>query len=48
MCIEALASKVPVIASDVGGIPEVVLEKETGFLISSGDSNIISKKSSHS
>jgi glycosyltransferase involved in cell wall biosynthesis len=34
--IEALAAGVPVIASRVGGIPEVVVEGQTGFLVLSG------------
>lgn len=35
--IEALASGVPVVASRVGGVPEVVIHGETGMLVSSGD-----------
>lgn len=31
--IEAMAAEVPVIASDVGGIPEIVVEGETGILL---------------
>lgn len=34
--IEALASGVPVIGSDIGGIPELVVEGETGFLCNAG------------
>lgn len=37
VCIEALASKVPVVASDVGGVSEIVIEKETGFLVPPGN-----------
>ena len=40
---EALAMELPVIATDVGGTSEVVLNKETGILIKPKDSEEISK-----
>jgi glycosyltransferase involved in cell wall biosynthesis len=36
--LEALACGLPVIASRIGGLPEMIVEKRTGFLFTSGDS----------
>ena len=35
--LEAMASGTPVIASNVGGLPEVVVHGETGFVVEAGD-----------
>jgi glycosyltransferase involved in cell wall biosynthesis len=42
--IEALASEVPVVATDVGGIPEVVIDGQTGYLFPSGDVQLCAEK----
>jgi glycosyltransferase involved in cell wall biosynthesis len=38
---QALAMKVPVIASSVGGLPEVVIHQQTGLLIPPGDADAL-------
>ncbi len=38
-CREAMSMENPVVASKVGGIPEMVSDNETGFLVDEGDSN---------
>ena len=35
--LEALATGVPILASPVGGLPDVVIPEETGWLAGSGD-----------
>ncbi len=37
VCLESLASEVPVVASAVGGVSEVVINNQTGLLIQPGD-----------
>ena len=34
---EAMATGLPVVSTNIGGIPEMVIEKETGFLVQPGD-----------
>src|SRR5436190_8673829 len=38
---EAMAAGVPVVSTPVGGIPEMVLENETGFLVPSGNTTAL-------
>ncbi len=41
--LEAMACEIPVVACDSGGIPEVVKDRETGFLCSVGDIESLSQ-----
>jgi glycosyltransferase involved in cell wall biosynthesis len=41
--IEAMAAEKPVVATDIGGIPEVVKQGETGFLVPPGDPRALAK-----
>jgi glycosyltransferase involved in cell wall biosynthesis len=41
--IEAMAAEKPVVATDIGGIPEVVNDSETGFLVDPGNPEALSK-----
>jgi N-acetyl-alpha-D-glucosaminyl L-malate synthase BshA len=43
--LEAMACETPVIATRVGGLPEVVLDGETGFLVSVGDTQAMADRS---
>lgn len=42
-CLEAMAAACPVVASDVGGLPEVVEHGRTGYLFPSGDVKSLTK-----
>jgi glycosyltransferase involved in cell wall biosynthesis len=41
---EAMSAKIPVIASNSGGIPELVVDNKTGFLFNPGDGLDLAKK----
>ena len=43
-CIEALSCQVPVIASNVGDVAEIVLDGETGFLTKPGDVETVASR----
>jgi len=42
--LEAMAMGVPVIASDIPGVSEVVMDNDTGFLFPAGDIHALSQK----
>jgi len=43
-CVEALSCEVPVVATDVGDVKEIVIDKETGALAKPGDSKGIASR----
>lgn len=42
--LEAQACEIPVVATNIGGIPEVVQDNKTGFLVKPNDSNALADK----
>jgi glycosyltransferase involved in cell wall biosynthesis len=42
--LEAMAMKVPVVSTSVGGVPELIVDGEHGFLCSVGDAEALSRK----
>lgn len=42
--LEAMACEVPVVASNIGGLPELVIDGETGFLCPEGDIDAFAEK----
>lgn len=42
--IEAQASNIPIVSTDVGGVKDVILENETGFLVPSGNVDLFAEK----
>ena len=42
--VEAQSMEVPIIASDIGGSRETIVEDKTGFLFKSGNANILAEK----
>ncbi len=44
VALEALSSRIPVIASDVGGLPELITDTENGFLFPMGDHAELGKR----
>jgi glycosyltransferase involved in cell wall biosynthesis len=38
---EAMAMRVPVIATNIGGLPEVIEDRKTGILVPQGDTNAL-------
>ena len=44
MVLEAFACQVPVVATDVGGIPELMIDGETGYLVPAKNPSELSEK----
>jgi len=47
VAVEAQAMEKPIIASNIGGSNETVIDEKTGFLYSAGNSDLLSQKLSH-
>ena len=45
--VEAMASGIPIVGFNVGGIPEVVVHNETGILVSEKDHILLAKTTIH-
>ena len=45
--LEAMACEVPVISSNIGGLPEINIQGETGFLSDVGDTDDMGKNAIH-
>lgn len=45
--LEAMACEVPVVSSDIGGLPEVNIQGDTGYLCPVGDIELMAEKSIH-
>jgi glycosyltransferase involved in cell wall biosynthesis len=43
VALEAMAMKVPVIASRIGGLAEIVVNEKTGFLVPPGDADALAE-----
>ncbi|MBT8195827.1 MAG: glycosyltransferase family 4 protein, partial [Bacteroidia bacterium] len=41
--LDAIANKIPVVATAAGGIPEMIRDEETGLICDTGDYKILSK-----
>lgn len=44
VALEAMACEVPVIGTNVGGIPEVIVDNETGFIVELGNIEMVAEK----
>jgi Glycosyltransferase len=47
VAVEAQAMKKVIVASDIGGSKETIIDNKTGFLFKAGDANALSEKLAH-